>query len=294
MNVLPSRFFRKLALMLACIAAPLSAHAEFDPFSPSSGGGSEPAAGGSSSVAVPAVQAGASSPISPTDRTFTVVDAATVTEGPAVNLIFRVQLNQTSTVALKVNYSTANGTATSGSDYLTRTGTLTFAPGTISMTISVPVVNNAEPPFEPSEFMYLSISGNTPGTTIARSLGQGRINDPPSSLPKIRINNAPSVLEGNSGTRPMVFTVTLDRTSATVVTVKYATADGTAQLSKNDYVAKSGTLTFNPGQTSKTVSVTINGDTIKGVNETVFVNLNTPVNATIDDGQGVGTILNDD
>ena len=294
MNRLQLHNIRTLALIIACIAAPLSAQAEFDPFSPSSGGGSEPAASGSSPVAVPAVQAGASSPISPTDRTFTVVDAATVTEGPSVNLIFRVQLNKTSTVPLKVNYATANGTAASGSDYLARTGTLTFAPGSISMTISVPVVNNAEPPFEPSEFLYLSISGNTPGTTIARSLGQGRINDPPSSLPRIRISNAPSVLEGNTGTRPLVFTVTLDRTSASVVTVKYATADGTAKIALNDYVAKNGTLTFNPGQTSKTISVLVNGDTIKGVNETVFVNLNTPVNAIIDDGQGVGMILNDD
>ncbi|MFX8327835.1 Calx-beta domain-containing protein, partial [Acinetobacter baumannii] len=72
--------------------------------------------------------------------------------------------------------------------------------------------------------------------------------------------DSPSVTEGNSGTKVLTFTVTLSSASVQTVTVDYATVNGTA-LSGSDFVAASGTLTFAAGETSKTVSVTINGDT---------------------------------
>jgi CSLREA domain-containing protein len=105
-----------------------------------------------------------------------------------------------------------------------------------------------------------------------------------------------SVIEGNSGQTSALFTVTL--TSATsgtgIVTVDYATADGTATVSDNDYQATSGTLTFTAGQTTQTISVPVNGDTKVEPDETFFVNLTNPVNVRISDGQGIGTIVNDD
>ncbi len=83
-------------------------------------------------------------------------------------------------------------------------------------------------------------------------------------------------------------------TSTGTVTVKYATANGTATAG-SDYAAVPSTLlTFAPGQTSKTVTVNVAGDTIKETNETFTVNLSGASGATIFDGQGVGTILNDD
>src|SRR5207237_10341465 len=82
--------------------------------------------------------------------------------------------------------------------------------------------------------------------------------------------------------------------SASTVTAHYATADNTATTANNDYVAKSGTVTFTPGQTSQTVSITVNGDTTFEPNETFFVNLTSPVNGSIIVPQGIGTILNDD
>src|SRR6185312_8976907 len=81
--------------------------------------------------------------------------------------------------------------------------------------------------------------------------------------------------------------------SGQTVTVQYATANDTAS-SASDYQSASGTLTFNPGETTKPVTVTVNGDTQVEANETFFVNLSNAVNATLSDGQGVGTITNDD
>jgi len=87
--------------------------------------------------------------------------------------------------------------------------------------------------------------------------------------------------------------VTLSAVSSQSVTVNFATANNTATAG-SDYVATSGTLTFNPGDTTKPITVVVNGDTTVEPNETFFVNLSNAVNATIADGQGVGTILNDD
>jgi hypothetical protein len=77
------------------------------------------------------------------------------------------------------------------------------------------------------------------------------------------------------------------------VTVKYATANGTATAG-SDYTAASGALTFAPGQTSLTVPVPVIGDAILESNETFYVNLSSPVGATLFDSQGLGTILNDE
>src|SRR5262249_20446176 len=102
-----------------------------------------------------------------------------------------------------------------------------------------------------------------------------------------------SVTEGNAGTTEATFTVQLSAPSRETVTVDYATADGSA-IAGSDYQSASGTLTFDPGQTSQTITVLVNGDTIFEKNETFTVNLSNPVNANIDRGTGTGTILNDD
>ncbi len=112
------------------------------------------------------------------------------------------------------------------------------------------------------------------------------------ALPTLSVNNV-SANEGNAGTTAFTFTVTLSAASASTVTVNYATADGTATAG-SDYTATSGTLTFNPGVLTQPITVNVSGDTTVEANETFFVNLSTPVNATIATGQGTGTILNDD
>ena len=103
-----------------------------------------------------------------------------------------------------------------------------------------------------------------------------------------------TISEGNAGTQVATFTVA--RTGGTAAfNVNYATADGSATTADGDYVASSNTLQFAANETSKTFSVMINGDTKFEANETFNVNLSGATNgATISDGQGVGTITNDD
>lgn len=109
----------------------------------------------------------------------------------------------------------------------------------------------------------------------------------------LSIGNA-SVTEGNSGTTTMTFTVTLSTAATSNVTVNYATSNGTATTADSDYVASSGTLTFTSGQSSKTISVTVNGDTRFEANETFTLTLTGPTGATISTATGTGTIANDD
>jgi hypothetical protein len=115
---------------------------------------------------------------------------------------------------------------------------------------------------------------------------------PPPLLPTLSIQDG-SVREGNKGTSRLVLTVTLSRNSHDVVTVDYQTADGTP-LATSDYSATSGTLTFLPGQTSRTIAISIKGDRKREPNETFSVKLSNAVGATINDAVGTATILNDD
>ena len=76
--------------------------------------------------------------------------------------------------------------------------------------------------------------------------------------------------------------------------MSYQTADGSATLANTDYQAASGTLTIPAKGASATLTVLVNGDTKREGDETFLVNLSSPVNATLGDGQGQGTITNDD
>lgn len=111
-------------------------------------------------------------------------------------------------------------------------------------------------------------------------------------VPGLKINDV-TVTEGNSGTTPANFTVSLSAPSPSPVTVHYATSNGTA-TSGSDYIGTSGDLTFMPGQTTKTAPVPVVGDVVDEPNETFFVDLSAPSGAAIVDGHGVGTIIDDD
>ena len=109
-------------------------------------------------------------------------------------------------------------------------------------------------------------------------------------LPGISINDV-TMTEGNSGTKNFVFTVTRSGDTSGTSSVGYATADGTATVANSDYVAKSGTVYFTEGQTSQTVPVVVNGDSLVEPDEIFFVNLSTCTGCIITDRQGTGTIL---
>jgi hypothetical protein len=219
------------------------------------------------------------------------INDVSVTEGHSgtTAAVFTVTLSNSSSRTVTVDAATANGTAAAGSDYTAvATTRLTFAPTETSKTVTVPVVGDLID--ENNETFSVNLT-NAQNAEIEDPdfRGLGTIVDDDTS--RISIADA-SKAEGNSGTSVLNFTVSLDRANDRTVTVQYATANGTAAAG-SDYVAASGTLSFSPGQTAKTIGITINGDTVYEPNETFTVNLASPVNATILDGQAVGTITSD-
>jgi hypothetical protein len=106
--------------------------------------------------------------------------------------------------------------------------------------------------------------------------------------------NDVTVTASDTGIVTAVFTLSLSAPSSQPVTVNYATADGTATAAGNDYVPISGTLTFAPGETTRTITVVVNPDRKKDADETFFVDLSGAVNALLLDDQGLGIILSDD
>src|SRR5262249_54490756 len=110
--------------------------------------------------------------------------------------------------------------------------------------------------------------------------------------PTLRIGDG-TATEGHAGTRAATFTVTLSAPSALPVTVKYATANGTATAG-GDYQSRSGTLTIPARPTTGTITVPVVGDRLPEPDETFFVNLSGASNATIADAQAMGTIADDE
>jgi large repetitive protein len=154
----------------------------------------------------------------------------------------------------------------------------------------VSVVGDTALEFDESYNVLLS---NPKNGVIGDGWGTGTILSDDTTLPALSIDDV-TLTEGNAGTTTATFTVTMSSKSDQTVTVDYATADGTATTGDNDYLATSGTLRFDAGVTTQKVAVAVLGDTSFEQDETFFVNLSNPTNAAIADGQGLGTITNDD
>ncbi|MDP7276846.1 MAG: Calx-beta domain-containing protein [Planctomycetaceae bacterium] len=108
------------------------------------------------------------------------------------------------------------------------------------------------------------------------------------------IDNVEVLLNGMVDKTDAVFTVTLSRSKDEAVSVNYATEDGIATAVTEDYLPTSGTIVFAPGEVTRTFSVPVIGDTLDEADETFLVNLTGANGAVIIDGQGIGTIVNDD
>ncbi|MGI8788787.1 MAG: DNA/RNA non-specific endonuclease [Pyrinomonadaceae bacterium] len=213
------------------------------------------------------------------------------------NLIVTVTRTNGSDGLVTVNYATvAGGTAIGGTncdagvDYINASGSVTFGDGVTSQNFSIAICNDSIS--ENSETFNLSLSNATGGAIIGspNTAVATIVDNVP--LPTVSIGNARK-FEGNSGTSNMTFSVRLSAASSQTITVNYATANNTA-MAGIDYAPNSGTLTFTPGQTVKNIDVIINGDVLKEPNETFFVNLSVPANATIAVPQASGIIIDDD
>jgi hypothetical protein len=215
----------------------------------------------------------------------------TVAEGNTgtASATFTVTLSAPSTQPVTIAYATGNGSATAGSDYQAALGTLTFAPGETTKTIKVPVLGDRLA--EPNETFYVKLSGPT-NATIADSQGGGTIVD---DEPRVTINDVTK--QEGKGNKLTLFTFTVKLSAAydQAVTMSFRTVDGTATTSGSDYVAKTGTLTFAPGETTKTITIEVTRDNKKEIDEAFYLDLfNNSSNSLITKFRGIGTILNDD
>ena len=218
-----------------------------------------------------------------------VVGEATVVEGnaDAHNAIVQVSLTEPHRHSVSVNYNTADGSAHAGTDYNAVFGKLTFARNEMTKSILIPVIGNRVFDGDRSFFVRLS---NPNGARIADGEGIVTIMD---DEPRIQVSGWVDY-EGNSGTTLATFTVELSDAYDEAVTVNYATHDDTAIAGK-DYVATSGTLSFAPGEMTKTITVQVLGNTITEPDKTFLVTLSgASRNALIIGGQGVGLIVDDD
>jgi hypothetical protein len=233
--------------------------------------------------------------------TLSINDVSLVEGNSGVSsMVFTVTLTASGArPTIGVAYSTADGPPPSGasapSDYTTVANALIFPSGTGSTTMTISVPINGDSNVEPDEIFVVNL-GPADGATITDAQGTGTIiND--DSLPPLRtlsISNV-SVTEGNSGVTNAVLTVSISAASASAVMVDYVTNDGTAMVGDNDYTPISGTLTFPAGDSSpRIIEVPIVGDAKNEPDEHFSVSLVNAVHATIADGFGDCTIVNDD
>jgi hypothetical protein len=220
------------------------------------------------------------------------IDDVTHDEGNAGTTSYTFTVTKTGTTALtsSVDFEVQDDTATlADHDYQATAGTLTFGANETIKQITVLV--NGDTTYEADETFIVHLS-NAIGTTIGDADGIGTIvND--DAQPSFAIDSV-SHSEGNGGTTEYVFTITKTGDTAFDAAVDYQTHDVTA-VAPGDYTALPLTsVTFAPAETSKQVTVLVNGDTTYEADETFRVQLSNAVGATIGNAIGTGTILNDE
>ena len=204
------------------------------------------------------------------------------------NVTLQVYRFNGSSGTVTVDYATSDGTAIAGAQYTARSGTLTFADGETFKNVSIPIIDDNIWSGYSTAF-NVTLSNATGGATLGSTVATVTIyeNDPP---PTVAINDI-SVPEGNSGTSNANFTVTISGARAANVVINWYTSSSSA-FSGSDYVNSSGTVTFTPSDTQKTISVPIIGDTVYESDETFYVFLSGNVNFS--KYYGICTIVNDD
>jgi ASPIC and UnbV/Calx-beta domain/FG-GAP-like repeat len=228
----------------------------------------------------------------------------TVTEPPSISivggqvfegdagtreLLFTVRLQEPSTNIVSVDFTTANLTALAGTDYITTNGTLYFVPGQTSATVVVSVIGNLAD--QPNRLFSLILSNATfMQIGLARATGTILDDDP------LTVSIGPgSVVEGDVGTTELAMPVFLSKVVNTQVSVRYETlTSGNAQPGI-DFIATNGLLFFDPGQTNRSFPISVLGDRIDELNETIAARIFNSTNAVLDAVRSAfGTILNDD
>ncbi len=225
------------------------------------------------------------------DQAKVIIDEISVNEETG-SAILTVSLDHPVDTSISVDYSTADGTATSGSDYQSTTGTLTFNPNQQTQTITIPLINTSL--VEDEEYFLVNLSNlQSNGRDVVLGMTQTVVTITDTDQPAFSIDD----IIVNEGSATANITITLDQPLTSIVTVDFSTADQTA-TSGTDYQATSGTVIFNPGDTSIIIQIPIiNSDTTE-VDETFIVNLSNPQSSvyepTLATSQAIVTIQDND
>ncbi|MEM6398386.1 MAG: Calx-beta domain-containing protein, partial [Bacteroidota bacterium] len=227
--------------------------------------------------------------------TVSVTPAPDANEGDNGTTDFSFTVTRTGpSCAFEVDFATSDGTAMAGLDYNSLNGTLSFTAGEMSKTITIMV--NGDNFQEADETFTLVLSNPTNGVEVGAANATTTIlNDDITQLSFEQSNY--SIIEQDNGTRLLEVGVTFTTVSdpGQTYTVDYATSDGTATTADSDYLAASGTLTFNPGIIRQTFTLTINSDNDIELDETINLSLSNPTGPlSIDQGMAIVTIENDD
>lgn len=210
------------------------------------------------------------------------LSAATTTVSEGVGSV-GLTVTSTGGAPLVLRYLASGGTASPGSDYGVISGTLVLGNTTITQTISLPIVDDAA--LEGNETVDVQLQGaDGVQQTLTLTIAD---NDAPT------VSLSAASYTGSEIRGTAVLTVTLNQALATSASVQYATADLTAKAG-SDYTAISGTLTFAPGQTSKTISVPILSDAQLDAGEIFIVTLSNPVNVDLVAPGSAGVTITDD
>lgn len=217
------------------------------------------------------------------------ISDATVVEGHAgsTNAPLTVTLAPVSGRAVSGNFATADGTAIAGQDYTATSGGFTVAAGSTTAQLTVPVLGDTA---DETDEAFSATLQAADFATLADPLGVVTIDD--DDGPSVAISDV-TVTEGDAGTTPAGFALTLSAQSVQTVTVDFTTASGTATAG-TDFTATSGTVTFGPGSTGADITVPVIGDLLDEPNEHFTVILSNPVDGQAGDTEAQGVIVDND
>ncbi|NMQ26796.1 hypothetical protein E4Q23_02910, partial [Candidatus Accumulibacter phosphatis] len=217
------------------------------------------------------------------------VDHIVVSEANT-HAVFTVRLSEADLLnPVTVNWNLTGLSAVSGNDFTNVSGVLTFNPGVLEQVISIPIVDNATP--ELLETFRLNLFSPSANAQIGNSIAVVTIidNDAAPGTPVVTIND----FVVDEAAKEASFVITLDRPSTGVVSMNYATQDGTA-IAGSDFVATSGSLSFAVGETARTVQVSLLNDSTPESSEAFNLVLSALNGATTLDPVGTAIIAEND